>query len=110
MQKSHTPLHAGQEVIVRDAPGLVLGTEIFAAVRVVHLRGIGGDNRDELRSLIAPFDVVHYAAPATRLRQTSRRRVLARAANTIADASAWDECWTASSARIELHAWQLEPA
>jgi superfamily II DNA or RNA helicase len=110
VQQLRTSIDAGQLVTVRDEPWIVLGTEQFDAVRLVHLRGIGDTNRDELRSVASPFDPVHPTAAPTGLQRTARRRVLAAAAATAADAVPWQECWTAASARIELHAWQLEPA
>ena len=110
MQKTRTPIRAGQRVIVRDEPWLVVGAELLDDVRVVRLRGLGEHNRDEVRAVLAPFDPIDVTDAGTSLRARSRRSVLATAAVTIADARRWTEVWTAASARIDLHSWQLEPA
>jgi superfamily II DNA or RNA helicase len=110
MQELRTSVDAGELVIVRDEPWIVLSSEHYDTVRLVHLRGIGDTNRDELRSVASPFDLIHRTPVPTRLQHAARRRVLAVAAAAIADAVPWQECWTAAAARIELRAWQLEPA
>jgi superfamily II DNA or RNA helicase len=110
MQESHAAFSAGQQVIVRDERWAVLGTESFDVACLVKLRGLGPANRDELHSVLSPFDSVVDAAVPSRVQQRSRRSVLAAAAGAVADTARWDQCWTAANARIDLHAWQLEPA
>ena len=110
MQKSHTLFQAGQHVSVRDEPWVVLNAEAFTHTHLVHVRGIGATNHGELRSLLSPFDRVEAVVPSTRMRAVSRQRAIATAAMHIADAGRWDQCWTAATAKIDLRAWQLEPA
>jgi superfamily II DNA or RNA helicase len=110
VQQSPTPLAAGQQVTVRDESWVVLGAERFDAVHLVRLRGTGEGNRGELRTIVSPFDVVRPVAASSRVRRGSRQRALAAAAAAIAEATPWDQCRTAATAAIHLHAWQLEPA
>src|SRR5699024_9571613 len=74
------------------------------------LRGVDHANRDELQSVLAPFDVVASAVDSGRLRQHTRGAVLAHAATSLAEAAAWADSWTAVHAGIDLHEWQLAPA
>ena len=109
MQESHFPFSAGQRVIVRDELWSILSTDAFASTCLLKLRGIGRTNRDELHSVLAPFDLVTTIAAGGRLRSTSRRGVMWGVARAIAESVPWRECWTATDARIDLHAWQLQP-
>jgi superfamily II DNA or RNA helicase len=110
MQKSQRPLLDRQRVLVRDEPWVVSGIETFPAVQIIHLHGIGVHNHSATRAVMRPFDVVQPLAASTRLRAVSRRRTLVAAAQAIADAKAWSDCWTAAAADIDLRSWQLEPA
>jgi superfamily II DNA or RNA helicase len=110
VQESHFPFSAGQRVIVRDEAWAILSTEAFESACLLTLRGIDALNHDELRSVLAPFDLVSPVAPTHRLRAASRRGVMRWAARATAEAVRWRECWTAPGASIDLHAWQLEPA
>ena len=110
MQQSRTAVSAGQTVVVRDERWTVLGTIRFNEVTLVDLRGCAHDNRDEIQAVLAPADVIHGVPAPSRLRQLSRRAVLTAAATALANTTSWDQCWTAAHARIDLRAWQLEPA
>jgi superfamily II DNA or RNA helicase len=110
MQEPHTPPGAGEHVMVRDEAWVVLKTDCYDQVRVVHLRGAGTTNHGLHQSVVTPFDRVERIERSTVMRAVSRRRVLATAALAIADAHSWDTCWTAAAARIDLRAWQLQPA
>jgi superfamily II DNA or RNA helicase len=110
MQELHSALSAGQRVVVRDERWTVLYSEEFESGRVLKLRGIDGGNYNELRTVLAPFDVVSPDAAGRVVRQRSRRTVLRCIAHSVASSLPWDEAWTAARARIDLHAWQLEPA
>jgi ERCC4-related helicase len=110
VQETHTTFSTGQQVIVRDEPWSILSREAFGSTLLYRLRGIGDSNRDELQSVLAPFDAVAPSPSTTRLRPASPPRVLRLAAHTIADSPAWPEPWTVVRARIDLHAWQLQPA
>ncbi len=110
MQETHNPLSAGQAIVVRDERWTVLDVDRFDNVAVVSLRGTEDDNRNEISAVLTPADLIQLLPAGSRLRQRSRRAVLATAAAAIANAVSWDQCWTASHARIDLRAWQLEPA
>lgn len=110
MQESHAAFFAGQHLVVRDERWVVVQSEQFESTCLLKLRGIDRTNRDERWSALAAFEQVARASEPTRLRQGSRRAVLAAAADACAAAARWDQCWTAAGARIDLHAWQLEPA
>ncbi|HUE86667.1 MAG TPA: helicase-related protein [Vicinamibacterales bacterium] len=110
MQEPRTTLSAGQLVIVRDERWAVIGADRFDDVTIVGLRGAAHDNRDEIQSVITPADVIQRSPAPSGVGQRSRRATLAAAASALADATTWDQCWTAAHARIDLHAWQMEPA
>jgi superfamily II DNA or RNA helicase len=110
MQESHAAISAGQHVVVRDERWTVVHTETFDSIRLLELRGIDRDNRDEVQSILTPFDIVAKAGHTSSLRRRSRRRVLAEAARAATEALPWDVCWTAARARIDLHDWQMAPA
>jgi superfamily II DNA or RNA helicase len=110
MQEPHTAISAGQHVVVRDERWTVVHTETFDSIRLLQLRGIDRDNRDEVQSILTPFDTVAPAGRSSSLRRRSRRRVLAAAARAATEALPWDVCWTAARARIDLHDWQMAPA
>lgn len=110
MQESHTALRAGQSVVVRDERWTVLDVAPSNEVALVSLRGIEDANRDEVQAVITNADVIQQLPQPSTLRQRSRRAVLAAAAAVVAEAAEWDECWTATHARIDLRDWQLEPA
>jgi superfamily II DNA or RNA helicase len=110
MQESHTPLSAGHAVVVRDERWTVVGIDRFDHVVLVRLRGTQDGNYDQLAAVLTPADVVQPLPARNRLRQRSRRAVLAAAASSIEENASWDQCWTAGRARIDPHPWQLEPA
>jgi superfamily II DNA or RNA helicase len=110
VQESHSPFSAGQRVIVRDEAWAVLSTEAFESACLLKLRGIDARNRDELQSVLAPFDLISPLTPSRRLRAMSRRGVMRSAARAIAESTPWKECWTSAAAAIDQYAWQLEPA
>src|SRR5687767_6015842 len=110
MHNPHTAFSAGQHVIVRDERWAVLAIDAFESTHLLKLRGVDKSNRDVLQAVLTPFDTVRATSSSSRVRQRSRQAVLATAAQAIAEAVRWDQTWTAATARIDLHAWQLEPA
>jgi superfamily II DNA or RNA helicase len=110
MQESHTPLSVGQLVVVRDERWTVIDVDRFDHAAVVSLRGAQPNNRGEAGAVISPADVIQRLVTPHRLRQRSRRAVLATAAAATAATHSWEGCWTAAHARIEHRAWQREPA
>lgn len=110
MHNPHTAFSAGQHVIVRDERWAVLAIDAFESTHLLKLRGVDKSNRDVLQAVLTPFDRVRATSSSSRVRQRSRQAVLATAAQAIAEAVRWDQTWTAATARIDLHAWQLEPA
>jgi superfamily II DNA or RNA helicase len=110
MQESHTPLSVGHLVVVRDERWTVIDVDRFDHAAVVSLRGAQPGNRGEAWAVISPADAIQRLVTPHRLRQRSRRAVLATAAAAIAATHSWEDCWTAAQARIEQRAWQCEPA
>lgn len=110
MQESHTRFAAGQAVAVRDESWVIVGTESFGDVDVLHLRGTGVANQGQRSSILSPFDTVQPIGAPTTLRSVSRRHALTTAALAVAEATPWHQCWTAATAAIDLRSWQLEPA
>jgi superfamily II DNA or RNA helicase len=110
VQESHAAVSAAQLVLIRDERWAVLQVEQFGSCRLLKLRGVSSTNQHELRTVLTPFDVIDRITAASALRQRSRRAVLSAVARAVADAAAWDDSWIAAGARLDLHAWQLEPA
>jgi superfamily II DNA or RNA helicase len=110
VQISRTALRAGQRVEVRDEEWVVLSHDVFEHAALVTLRGVGDDNLGETQRLLTPFDRIRPLDESTAIHRASRATVLAMAAAALADSPPWRECWTAAASRIDLHAWQLEPA
>lgn len=110
MQDSRTALLPGQQVEARSEPWVVAAAEPFGRVTLVTLSGIGDDNRGRTARLLSPFDVIRPIPRQTSPCRAPRRCVLRRAAAAVASAPAWEDCWTAARARIDLHSWQVEPA
>jgi hypothetical protein len=110
MQEFRTSFSAGQHVLVRDERWTIRHVEQFSTAVLLSLAGTDRTNHNEQASVLTPFDSVTPLAASSRLRHRSRRAVLAAAATASAGALPWCDCWTAADARIDLHAWQLEPA
>lgn len=110
MQELPFDVHVGIRVTVRDDEWLIADVEPFAETTIVTLSGCSASNRGETRRILTPFDELRVAAISTHPRARSRRRVKAAVAAALADSPPWDECWTAARARIDLRAWQMEPA
>lgn len=110
MQEPRTTPSAGLRVVVRDEAWTVLRADRFDDVALVLLRGAAPDNRDEASAVLLPADHIEPSPSQTGLRQRSRHAVLGAAAQAVADAVSWDQCWTAAHARIDHRGWQLEPA
>lgn len=108
MQDLHT-LFAGQHVVVRDEPWLILGITAFGRLQLLRLRGVGTHNRGELRAVLTPFDRVQRIRTSRRLARGRRRAACAAAATAVAEAAPWDSPWTAPAATIDLRPWQMAP-
>ena len=110
MQESRTSLVAGAQVELRDSSWTVLNVERFQHVTLLTLRGLGVERLGRPRRFLLPFDRAREISNRIRLVHRGRPEVLRRAASAIAGTASWGECWTAATARIDLRAWQLEPA
>ena len=110
MQETQTAISAGTDVIVRDERWTVVEAQRFDASTVITLRGSGQSNRDELQRVVTPFDVVGRPPRHLQLERRTRQVVLRAAADAAGASARWDECWSAATADIEIHPWQLEPA
>jgi superfamily II DNA or RNA helicase len=110
VQKTQGAIFAGHQVVYRDERWTVVRSEQFETTCLLTLRGIERANRDQRQYALTAFDVVAPVRDSSRLRRRSRHGVLATVVRAVAGALPWDECRTAADAKIDLHAWQLEPA
>jgi superfamily II DNA or RNA helicase len=110
VQESRTSLVAGAQVELRDSSWTVLDVERFEHVTLLTLRGLGVESLGRQRRFLLPFDRAREISNRVRLVHCARPEVLRRAVSAIAGTASWGECWTAATARIDLRAWQLEPA
>ena len=58
MQETHSPLSAGQAIVVRDERWTVLAVDRFDNVAIVSLRGTEDDNRNEISAVLTPADLI----------------------------------------------------
>lgn len=86
----------------------VAGTQAFDNCTVWTLEGRGPGNTGRVFHVITPFD--QLAAGANRPRLRKRRAVLRRALAALAGDRPALGLWTAAGARLDLLAYQLEPA
>jgi superfamily II DNA or RNA helicase len=102
-------LDSGSLVEVRGQTWLLTRTQRFGPCTVLSLEGRDRDNAMARAQVIAPFDRPR-AATAGALTRRRRSVVIARALASIHATNRAEGLWTAASARIDLHAYQLEPA
>jgi superfamily II DNA or RNA helicase len=81
----------------------------FDTCAVLSLEGSGRGNAMERTRVIAPFDRPAPVSPSS-LRRHPRSVVIRRALAAIHASNPVDGLWTAAASRIDLHAYQLEPA
>ena len=110
MQKWRSGLQPGDLVRARGDCWRVAGLSAYVDCEALHLDGIDATNRSLRRTLLFPFD------RPVRLQRSSHLRVVRRTAwyrafRALArDHAPHDSLQTAASARIDLLAYQLEPA
>ena len=110
MQKWRSGLQPGDLVRARGDCWRVAGLSAYVDCEALHLDGIDATNRSLRRTLLFPFD------RPVRLHRSSHLRVVRRTAwfrafRALArDHAPHDSLQTAASARIDLLAYQLEPA
>jgi hypothetical protein len=101
---------AGDPVRVRGEPWKVEGGQRFADCEVVRLRGTGRANRGRRVSLLWPFDRPERLRTNRHVRRVRLRRWLHALRAVAAGATPFGRLRTAAAARLDLRAWQLEPA
>jgi superfamily II DNA or RNA helicase len=102
-------MQAGSLVEVRGQRWRLARIQRFDACTVLTLEGRDRSNAMERTRLIAPFDRPAPVSPPS-LRRHARGVVLRRALAAVHANHPVDGLWTAAAARIDLHAYQLEPA
>lgn len=102
-------MRPGQIVTLRDECWTVARTEAFERCTILTLEGRGPDNTGRLFHAITPFDLVGTAR-THQPRRRKRRAVLRGALSAIAQERPALGLWTAAEARLDLFAYQLEPA
>lgn len=103
------PALPGDTVVVRDQYWTIAGSESFEHCTLLTLEGRGPGNAGRRLRAIAPFDRVH-ASPEGRPKLRKRHTVLRAALGAIAHEQRAIDLWTAADARLDLLAYQLEPA
>jgi superfamily II DNA or RNA helicase len=100
----------GQLVRVRGDRWRVESGQAFPECQLLRLAGIGRTNRGRRVALLCPFDRPQRLDLSAGLRRIGRRRWLHAFRALVAGATPYGRLRTASAARIDLHAYQLEPA
>ena len=113
MKNPQLSLRAGDEVLVRGARWRVTAVRGGEHNQIVSVVGLSAGNAGEDRAFITPFDVFERPRREPRLRVVSLARWRRACRSVIREAMIRNSAaslWTASDARIDLHAYQLEPA
>ena len=100
---------AGSLVTVRGQRWLLTRAQRFDACTVLTLEGRDRGNAMERAQVIDPFDRPRPVSSGS-LERRRRHVVIKRALAAIHEALPAGGLWTAAAARIDLHAYQLEPA
>ena len=109
MESAQRELAPGETVTARGERWRVCHADQFSGCVLVTLDGVEDANAGVRFTLIAPFDTIATVAlkkPRRRKRNATLRAALA----TIAAARPARGLWTAAGARVDLLAYQLEPA
>ena len=99
----------GTLIDLRGRHWLLTRAQHFGECRVLSLAGRDGHNTADRLSVILPFDRPRRSSQA-RLKQRRRRAVLRHAFNALHTCRRAGSLWTAATATIDLHSYQLEPA
>lgn len=100
---------AGSLLEIRGQQWLLTRAQPFDACTVLSLEGRDRDNVMERMDVIDPFDRARPLSSRS-LDRRRRRVVIAHALAAIHASKPADGLWTAAAARMDLHAYQLEPA
>jgi superfamily II DNA or RNA helicase len=103
-------LHAGVLVDARGDRWRVVELLAHEDCDACRLRGAGASNAGVVRTLLLPFDRPRPVAQPTRLVRVGRRRWMRALRSALASDVAFDGLRGAAHARLDLHAYQLEPA
>lgn len=109
-QKPQSAWRPGDAVLARGYPWQVLESRGYPGCALIRLDGLGLENRHVTRTLILPFDRIQTLARDGRLRAVRRRRWMAALGRLAIGAARVHQLRAASPARIDLLAYQLEPA
>ena len=109
MTFAHRAPAPGETVIARGEQWRVCQADQFRECLLITLDGVEPANAGVRSTLIAPFDTIAVVARKKPL-QRKRRATLQSALATIAAARPRRGLWTAAAAKIDLLAYQLEPA
>ena len=109
MESPTGPFAPGDTVTARGEQWKVSSTDRFAGCAVITLDGAGASNAGVRSTLIAPFDTIAKVVSGKPLRR-SRSSTLRIARAAIASARPACGIWTAAAAKVDLLAYQLEPA
>ena len=108
-QKLH-PLVAGARVRVRGGVWRIRKVQPFESCTSVHLAGVDRTNLGERRVLIDPFDRLQPERQAARLRVVRKQRWYRALKGLLAVDHPWNGLRATAFSRVELMAFQLEPA
>lgn len=100
----------GRLVRVRGDRWRVEGGQAFPGCHLLRLAGIGRTNRGRHVALLWPFDRPRPLDVSTGLRRIGWRRWLHAFRALVTGATPYGRLRSAPAARIDLHAYQLEPA
>ena len=110
MQKWQSGLQPGDLVRARGDCWRVAGLSSYVDCEAVHLDGLDAANRGLRRTMLFPFDrpvSLHRSSHLRVVRRTAWYRAFRALASDVAP---HDSLQTAASTRIDLLAYQLEPA
>ena len=110
MQPLLTDYRVGELVRVRDAVWRIADVRRYRECQALRLAGAEPCNRGVDRTLLAPFDRPARIARRDRPHAVSRRQLLRAIAAAVLSHAPWGGLAAAVDARVELLAYQLEPA
>lgn len=109
MQEPHTDFRAGELVRVRDDVWRVKDATRYRGCQTLRVAGASAVNRGFDRTFLVPFDRPTRLRPAARPRLARTRPILLALASSVVAERQCGALSTASTARIDLHPYQLEP-
>ncbi len=110
MRELQPPCGPGDRVVARGARWLVADTASFDQCLVAGLRGADQANAGEHRVLLHPFDRLLRVDEDKRPKRVGRRAWTRELGLLVSRAAPHDCLRAAAAARLDLLAWQIEPA